>query len=906
MNLKKIYLFLLLISQLSVFSQTSIWTKTTQINNSKDFEKLQLNINDVDFFELNPSELQKNLFKVPLRSFSKSTKSKSTITLPILNGGFDVFEIYEVSVLAPELAEKYPNIKSYVGYSKNLSGVKLRMSNSPLGLETLIIYPDKQNLYMKPVVHGGTSYVLYQSDNIDITKEGFECGVLDSDYEGESSKASTAKNANDQLLRKFRLAVSTTGEYTAFFGGTKAGALAGINTVVNRINEVFETDISATFEVVANTDVVVFTDATTDPYADVQDDWNSDVQTTLTALIGEENYDIGHLFSPLTGSGVLGNAGCIGCVCEDNRKGSAFSRPISGDPDGPRFEETFIHELGHQMGATHTYSAQSEGPNFTQTEPGAGSTIMGTGAGGSPVTDSRGNYFHYFSIFQITNNIASKACPTTTPITNNPPTVNAGSDFTIPARTAYVLKGSANDPDGTDNLFYTWEQLDVGIVTSATFGPTLAEGAMNRSLPPSTNSDRYIPNISRVLAGQLTETSPARGDDWETVSNVSRDLNWGLTVRDREAVGVGLGGQTDSDEMLITVTADAGPFTVTSQNAANIVWAVGSSQEITWFVGGTDANGINTSNVNILLSTDGGQTYPVTLASNVPNNGTYTLASVPNITSPICRIKVEPVDNIYYAINAQNFTIGNFVQGCTRYSSASNLNLAIPEGAGFLGPLPGTPLETTITVPSSNQIESITLFADITHSNISNIDIELIHPNGVDRVKVWDLTCNDENDLSILFDDSATNAIVCEEPTTGTYQPINALSAFNGLDPTGDWTLRIIDYRTSDTGVLNNWYIEICGLIPVLNTSEFNFASEVVLFPNPNQGSFNLKLNSTNSNNIDVEVFDLRGRSVYKKLYPNTGSSFDESINLSGVKAGLYLVNIKDGNLKASKKIIVN
>jgi hypothetical protein len=147
------------------------------------------------------------------------------------------------------------------------------------------------------------------------TMNRFECRVIDQAQE-ESGVSAARPNADDALLRTFRLAMSVTGEYTAYFGGTKALALAAINNTMTRVNGVFEKDFSARMVLIANTDTVIYTSASTDPYSAAATGsggaWNQELQTTLTNNIGNANYDIGHLFGA---SGGGGNAGCIGCIC---------------------------------------------------------------------------------------------------------------------------------------------------------------------------------------------------------------------------------------------------------------------------------------------------------------------------------------------------------------------------------------------------------------------------------------------------------------------------------------------------------------------------------------------------------------------------------------------------------------
>jgi len=322
------------------------------------------------------------------------------------------------------------------------------------------------------------------------------------------------------------------------------------------------------------------------------------------------------------------------------------------------------HEIGHQMGANHTWAFNTEGTGVNS-EPGSGTTIMGYAGitGADDVQDHSDPYFHYHSINQILNNVASAPnnCAETTVITNNPPVANAGLDYTIPNGTAFILKGGATDADPADTLTYTWEQIDSGASTSGSFGPTLTSGATWRSRPPSTNTDRYMPIIERVINGQLTQSSPTETIDnssWETVSTVANTLNFALTVRDRsEANGVGQMPQSDFDTMVVTVDGASGPFEVTSQTTA-VTWDAGSTQTVTWNVAGTDAGAVNTPTVNIKLSIDGGFTYPFTMASDVPNDGSHDVTvPVTGGDSSTVRVMVEGNNNIFYAINSTNFNL---------------------------------------------------------------------------------------------------------------------------------------------------------------------------------------------------------------------------------------------------------
>ncbi|MEO1032079.1 MAG: reprolysin-like metallopeptidase [Bacteroidota bacterium] len=651
------------------FAQQNPWQQThlTSIPEHGEFKSFD----KADYYTLDLEGLRNTLASAPLRARQLKT-SDVKLVFPNTAGRREVYSIFEAPTFSKRLSTKYPRIKSYIGYSK--SGAIIRFSLDHKGLQATIIDVDRTTAYIQYFGESNNYYAVYNSDQSDLDTAGFSCttpfGVR------RQNTSSHQRDANDQLLRIYRLAVSATGEYTQYHGGTVADALAAINATITRVNMIFETDIAATFQI-QDFDQLIYTNSITDPYSDfiigsdpdnfaTSDWWGVQLQNTLSSAIGNSAYDIGHLFA--TNSAINGNAGCIGCVCTDDdtlnsndmNKGAAFTS--SDNPQGEYFDIVVAHEFGHQMGANHTFSFIDEG-TMVNSEPGSGSTLMSYAgiAGNNNIQIQPDPYFHYHSIKQMTDNFASSNCwqsnsPMT--ITNNPPVANAGSDYTIPIGTAYKLLGSATDADTNDDLSYCWEGINTGSVTNDEFGPAWNQGSMVRSLPPNSNPIRYIPNLTRVINNQLTETNPGLNSDWETVSNIQRILDYALTVRDRSAVGVGLSGQTSYDTMQVTVDDNAGPFLVTSQTT-NDLWYVDSEQTITWDVAGTDGGNVNTPEVNILLSLDGGLSFPVTLASSIPNSGmaNVTIPDLNITTITNARIIVEGHGNIFFAMNSSDFTI---------------------------------------------------------------------------------------------------------------------------------------------------------------------------------------------------------------------------------------------------------
>ena len=598
-----------------------------------------LDTDNVKFYSLDEGKLAEKL-----ATLSTVDGNKTIIHLPDNTGKIIGFEVYETPVFSPELSLKYPNIRSFSGISILNKEDRVRFSFSHQGLEVMLIQKEKnRNVFLEKTKRGSNNYVVYRREATDTGKESFICSTKM--MFGKSDSDLALKLVDDQKLRTYRIAVSATGEYTQFHGGTVADALSAINATLTRVNEVFNTDLAISLELVANNDLVIFTDPDTDPY---QANLNTEVQTTLTNNIGELNYDVGHLFHEDTNGG---NAGFIGAVCRDNQKGSAYSSSIN--PQGDTYDLDYVsHELGHQFGANHTWSFESEGTGV-QAEPASGSTIMGYAGivSGENVQPNGDDYFHYNSIFQITEYIATTTCGVETVLTNTAPVLVPTENYTIPKSTAFVLSADATDADLGDVLTYSWEQIDNGVVTAAIFGPQNPSGANFRSLPPTVSPERYFPKLSRVAQGSLTQINPAVNSAWETVSDIERDLNFAVTVRDN-ALG---GGQVASDLVSVRVTNSAGPFLVTSQ-ASQETYSAGSIQTVTWDVAKTDIGPVNSQYVDIFISTDGGLSFPTRLAEKVPNDGSHEVL-LPGTATANGRFMVKSNNNIFFAVNTTDFII---------------------------------------------------------------------------------------------------------------------------------------------------------------------------------------------------------------------------------------------------------
>jgi hypothetical protein len=584
------------------------------------------------------------------REYSRDASQRTVILpLPLPDGTEERFRVLESPIVEPQLAAKYPAIRTYTIQGLDSPAAMGRLDSSPAGFHALIL-TDDEPIFIDPAQHAAVPAVLsYYARNAqhDAVLPDTVLSAPDPGLPAASGWNPLHAPATDPVLRTYRLAVATTGEYTALHGGTVEGGLAAVVTAVNRINTIYERDVAIRLILVANTDQIIFTDASTDPYTnDTPRSMLNENQAILTTTIGSANYDIGHVFGT-TGGGVA----ALASVCSATTK----ARGTTGFPaptNAPSRIASLAHEFGHQFGANHSFNGTTaECADWRVAsaayEPGSGSTLMSyagyCGADGLNISPEKDTYFHTHSIAEImtfTTTGNGQQCSQSQPTGNHAPTVDAGPDVTIPAGTPFRLTGMGSDSDG-DTLTYTWEQYDRG----AAAPPHTDDGTrpIIRSFWPSTNPVRHVPVLAYTV---WNLPSPS-----ELLPTTARTLHFRLTGRDNHAGG----GAVAVDETAITVAATTGPFRITGP-ATPTVWVRTTQQQVTWDVAGTTATPVACASVTIGFSANGGYASPTILIPTTSNDGQETI-TVPDLPTGRGRIYIGCATNIFFDLSDADITI---------------------------------------------------------------------------------------------------------------------------------------------------------------------------------------------------------------------------------------------------------
>jgi hypothetical protein len=581
--------------------------------------------------------------------------------------------------MEPALATRFPEIKSYRGQALDHAGLTLRCDLSPNGFNAVILDGGRL-INVHPVSAAADSYASYYSGALQDAET--QCLVAElHEINPGVAHANAPQVAVGPQLRNYRMAIAATWEYANRYGsGQNAATLASINTWLNGANAILERDLAIHLNLIANETDILYTAergfaAATDPYT------NNNVSTMLSenranlaTVLGQANYDIGHVLGHVSDNSASGVA-FVGAVCSNSGgptsplKGGGATQ-IGGTPGVTWALGVFTHEIGHQFGAGHSFNGTAGNCGGQRSlasswEPGSGSTMMAYSSICSTdnITNTRDMRFHAGSYGQINAYIAGGgACFTTSNTGNNAPAVNAGANVTIPKQTPFALTAVGSDPDASDlpNLSYAWDQIDAGgsLYANPPYGdqpgdPSTTTRPLFRSYAPVVSATRLFPSLTYIL-NNANVPPPTTGSfqTGDALPSVARSLTFRVLLKDNRAGG---GGVAD-DDITLTVAGGAGPFAITAPNTA-VSWTGNTSPTVTWNVNGTNAAPVNTANVKITLSTDGGNTFPITLLNSTANDGSETITVPNNLNTSQARVKVEAVGNIFFDISDTNFTI---------------------------------------------------------------------------------------------------------------------------------------------------------------------------------------------------------------------------------------------------------
>ena len=855
-------------------------------------------------------KVQAAVIEQKLKNLYNNLQSTEELVFPVdVDGNTETFSIEKYRIYPQNSLN--PSLKTYTARGRSKTGKTLYLSVSPWNIYGIVYHLSEPEFVLKSYTKDvliGFSMAHYQFDQDEFQDE-FQCeidhlharayngldGIENEQNPYEGIQMAPASAFQRPASATFGLNIFTTAIYPKWVYTQHLLDLYNIpynapadtirslvmNSLINavmRLNGVFERDVHSKFEIAANNHMVVRIDSLSDPLANSDTSDDNHWVDTLNYYVGAGNYNFRQLWGVGRPGGITyATIPCYGSLIAQARH-----------PGSERYVMLLVaHENGHKMGAYyHLYSSTGcYDPALTSypIEVGSGTTIMSYPGLCNPWISKRViPRFNAYSIQQMLTTITSSTCQQIIPYSNNPPTVNAGPDKTIPKLTPFVLTASASDPDG-DHLTYAWDEIDpadysTSIDYSTKPQPTWTKGPLFRNYFQRDTNVRYFPIIDSIVVGNIYT-------EWEVLPSVSRDLKFVVTVRDNHYPA----GQVAMDTVVLHVDSTSGPFRITSQQTAEN-WQPGDVVTVQWDVAGTDQPPVNCQYVDIIASYDAGRHFSDTIAAMVPNSGSYTF-TVPNVHSPSAKIMVKAHDNYFLSVTPAQITIGNYNEYCDHY------HLHAPH-TPFEGVMH---IEDTLYVAENNYVTDLNVRVKLDTIETNKIHIAIEGPDH-QEVVLWDRHCGDVTPMDLTFDDESTN-ISCFPLVDTSRPPWESLAVFQNKYTQGPWILKI-DYEGFATHPeLIEWELQFCVLLDVMGIPNEKI-NDIHIFPNPFTGGFTVDFPYMNNQMVEITLTDMNGRIIYAQTYMPQGTRFVRQINPGNIGQGVYFIRVQQGNASFEGKLV--
>jgi subtilisin-like proprotein convertase family protein len=325
--------------------------------------------------------------------------------------------------------------------------------------------------------------------------------------------------------------------------------------------------------------------------------------------------------------------------------------------------------------------------------------------------------------------------------------------------------------------------VDADLIGAGTYDVTVS----SQSEPvPETATLVESPPGSGVFSGTFSTTSaPAvNGDGMLTVSN-------GDTIT-AQYLDVSYCGTPDVN-VERTAPVDCAAPAISNVRAVNVT---GHSADIAW---DTDE------------PADGGVTYDLAVPPT-----TFEAFDAEAVTNhQIHLLGLDECSTYYYFVRstdlAANPVADDNAGAYYTFETGKNVNPTYPTLDPPV-PIPDSDpvgATSTIVVADDEPIQDVNVIVNITHTYDGDLEVSLIGPDDTTVILSNRRGSSGNDFIDTVFDDEASEAIANgSAPFTGSFQPDEPLSAFDGKLAAGTWKLRVEDMAGSDLGTIDSWSLE--------------------------------------------------------------------------------------------------
>ena len=578
-------------------------------------------------------------YKLSQEQAQRAPDDPFLISLPIEANCYKDFTAQKSTIMSKEYSALYPDIETYTIRQIDDPAIFGRMMISSLGISYFMRTQDRGDVSLQPMNWGDPeNYIIERGLDPDQLQGQHACSSDMSTFKDIGSENRGPTEQNGDVKRILRLAMTTTGFYYQAHGGNPTSVNNQIMTTINAVEFVYSTDLNVGFNVLTP---VLNANPSSDGFTpENQGGQGRPVQAAerVTDLFGANNYDIGQVLHHGENGYGQGGVAYLGAVCRNQPignggviKGGGWSgwAPSSGNV----FVFVVAHEMGHMFNGPHTWNAsggscQPGGISPTGAyEIGSGTSVMSyfglcdpqnIGTSYPSTVNFHANTIQrmhdYLKFTPECENLPVEDKGNTPPLSEANP---CGAVYNMPKGVPFVLTGKGTDVDPDDQLTYQWEPYNEdgsGSPTQGFIGTSAANSTrapIFRSFPPSSSTQtRYFPRYDDWVEGVEY--------DYENIPQVARTLNFRYVVRDNN---VEKGAGIAWDEISVNVR-QSGPLVIEYPAGGETI-AAGDNVTFQWNPNGND----NVCDVaDLLLSLDGGYSFPIVIADDVDySSGSHTI-----------------------------------------------------------------------------------------------------------------------------------------------------------------------------------------------------------------------------------------------------------------------------------------
>lgn len=503
-----------------------------------------------------------------------------------------------------------------------------------------------------------------------------------------------------------------------------------------------------------------------------------------------------------------------------------------------------------------------------------------------------------------------------------------------------IIAGNANIP-GT--RYGDYSKIDVDPANDKKFwyvNEVMSAGRKNVAgvfqLAPNTNDDVGVISVDTPTSGALTAAETITvtvfnfGENEASGFNVNYQVDGGATIT--EAFAGTIASQT-SAQHVFTTTADLSSEGTTYSITSCTDYTIDEDTTndcITVPVTHILANDIGVTEITSPVSGEGLTSETVTVT--IENFGTadqsgfdvqYTInGGAPVVETVAATVTAGNTISYSFTTLADLSEVGDYTFVATTLlgtdsdnsndsstTEVTNVSCQSQSDApnAPIGPNAGTVTTSTVEFTDDFVIDDVNVTLNITHTWNADMDVRLIAPDGTTSIFLFqDIGGSSDNFTNTVLDDEATTPISSgSAPYTGSFQPQESLSLFDGLQSIGTWTLEITDDANGDSGTLIDWTLQLCGNTNLSVDDVLVEGGLDIIYEDNNQFLVKLDTNSI-TERLHMNVYNTLGQRLLWTTLENTfGNGYQYRLDMSNVSAGVYFVKIGNGDASNLKRIIV-